>query len=682
MTAVPARVNDSPPSWRHTSLAEYRAFIHAHIKHPRTRMTQLGYQRQFVKHYPDLRAWFQLPLAQRVGCLPGENRLHPTCRFSYQARPYLLFLVTQGAIRLDWDWLLAIAQLRYRPWLEYAGIELGTPQLLETATALGYRPADVQQLLTWLVPRLYLRTGHSDICRIGEQQLAEGVEAIYHFGDRADVSQFYPSADYYRTHIRHGHTTAFHTLQLLLYHQGQITTPPRQTRPPILERPAAKPRMQAVVDKYLAERRLQVQPHTLEKFQHALNELIAWCVDTHPAVETFAEMTRDHLLEFAAALTTCLGKRTNRPLKLSSQISLLSRLAVFFADVASWGWDDVPIRPLLIRGDFPKLPERIPRYIPDDELDRLMAAIRSLECPLQRASLLIARWSGARRDEIRRLARDCLDQYGDGTPRLRIPAGKTKRERLVPINEEAAAAIRVLQTTQPQARGLPDRMTGVVTEYLFMHRGKLRSLDYLFNIPLLQTCMQAGLVDADGKATITAHRFRHTVGKQLAEKGAKLRTIMTVLGHSSVDMSMVYAHISDLEVLKDYRTVLGSTATIAGPFAETIRLGGLSSAEVDWLKTNFFKTELELGHCLRLPQEGPCECDLYLTCAKFVTTPDYAPRLRRRRKLEQRLIEDASSQGWQREVERHGCTVNRIEQLLSDLGEPIEGQEATESLHV
>ena len=56
-------------------------------------------------------------------------------------------------------------------------------------------------------------------------------------------------------------------------------------------------------------------------------------------------------------------------------------------------------------------------------------------------------------------------------------------------------------------------------------------------------------------------------------------------------------------------------------------MGGLSADEMDWIKTNFFKTELELGHCLRLPQEGPCECDLYLTCAKFVTTTEYAPRL-------------------------------------------------------
>jgi integrase len=50
------------------------------------------------------------------------------------------------------------------------------------------------------------------------------------------------------------------------------------------------------------------------------------------------------------------------------------------------------------------MPRRIPRYIPADELARLMTAVASLPCPHQRAALLVARWSGARRGEICRLA--------------------------------------------------------------------------------------------------------------------------------------------------------------------------------------------------------------------------------------------------------------------------------------
>src|ERR1039457_180804 len=111
-------------------------------------------------------------------------------------------------------------------------------------------------------------------------------------------------------------------------------------------------------------------------------------------------------------------------------------------------------------------------------------------------------------------------------------------------------------------------------------------------------------------------------------------------------MSMTYAHISDPAVLADYQSVLQPGAVIAGPLAETLRAGYLGQDALDWLKTNFYKTELELGHCLRLPQEGPRECDLYLTCAKFVTTRQYAPRLRERLYLERQLADDAQERRW------------------------------------
>ena len=351
-----------------------------------------------------------------------------------------------------------------------------------------------------------------------------------------------------------------------------------------------------------------------------------------------------------------------------------------FQQAAEWQWEDMPDRPLLLDSDRPKMPLSMPRYIPDEELARLMKAVRALLCPYQRAALLIARWSGARRDEIARLSLNCLDAYPDGTPRLHLPVGKMKRERVVPVNTEAAEAIRQVQTLRQEEcdRGFRDTQTGMLTRYLFVRRGKRLSVDYLFADALERACQTAGLLTPDGRPTVTAHRFRHTVGTQLAERGVRTQTIMSVLGHSTASMSMIYAQISDKEVLKDYQAVLGPGASIAGPSAEILRSGQLSHDDIRWLQANFFKTELELGHCLRLPQEGACECDLYLSCAKFVTTPEYAPRLRRRRKRELEFIEDAQSRGWQREVERHQCTLQRIEQLLIDLGEPVDGPEATD----
>jgi hypothetical protein len=82
---------------------------------------------------------------------------------------------------------------------------------------------------------------------------------------------------------------------------------------------------------------------------------------------------------------------------------------------------------------------------------------------------------------------------------------------------------------------------------------------------------------------------------------------MSIFGHKSMQMALVYAHVSDPAVLDDYRSVLGPDATIAGPSASAVRNRELTPETVDWLKDNFFRTELEFGHCLRLPAElrGP-----------------------------------------------------------------------------
>ncbi len=46
------------------------------------------------------------------------------------------------------------------------------------------------------------------------------------------------------------------------------------------------------------------------------------------------------------------------------------------------------------------------------------------------------------------------------------------------------------------------------------------------------------------------------------------------------------------------------------------------------------------------------------------------PRLRARLVVEKQLIDDATTRGWAREVERHQATHARLEQLLRELGEP------------
>jgi hypothetical protein len=143
---------------------------------------------------------------------------------------------------------------------------------------------------------------------------------------------------------------------------------------------------------------------------------------------------------------------------------------------------------------------------------------------------------------------------------------------------------------------------------------------------------------------------------------------MAILGHRSATMSATYSHISDPVLKEHYEKVIAAGGRVAGPAAETLLTNQLGQDTLDWLKTNFFKTELELGHCLRMPAEGPCECDLYLRCSTFLTTSEYVPRLRDRLVREHELAQDAAERGWPREVERHTAISGRICELLTELG--------------
>ena len=671
------------PLLRHVPPEEYEEFVqtwtrlYPYADPTRTRAWLLRCHTKFVGAYPDLRDWFAAPLTERVGRLYQEDTNHPSGPGSYRARHYLTYLSLRGYATFDWDWLIATHHLVIEPFLPVLGYPTTLSCLVETAVNLGYEWKDARMTLQWAVSRVLLHLGSPHLHDIRATHLAEFEQAIARFGDRADVALFFGSRERYQQGIREEYLTDLRLLQTVLYHQGQVQTEPYRVTYQVAARSPRKPQMEAVVTRYLAMRSLTDQPATVKRAKRELYQFIDWLAQAYPLVESWREVTRDQVMEYANALHTMINTR-GKPYAAQTKYGLLSRLSVFFQDTISWEWEDVPHRPPLLHGDLPKLPKSIPRYIPQQELDQLMPAIRALECPYQRAALLIARWCGARREEIQRLSVDCLDSYPDGTPRLRIPAGKTKRERIVPLNEEAASAIRLLQTRRKAQRGLRDRQTGVETHYLFMHHGRLISTKYLFEDALTKVCQASGLTTADNKRRITAHRFRHTVGTVLAQKGARLRTIQKILGHESVEMALVYIGLTDEDVRQDYQNVLGPDALIAGPGAKLVQSGELAEAEIRWIKEHYFQTELELGRCLRLPQEGPCECDLYLTCAKFVTSPAYAPRLRRRRRIEQELVEDALAHGWHREVERHQCTVKRIEQLLSDLGEPLDGLEATE----
>src|SRR5579885_1567171 len=75
--------------------------------------------------------------------------------------------------------------------------------------------------------------------------------------------------------------------------------------------------MEAVLARYLTTRRLTDQPGTVRVFDKAIRRLITWLAGTYPQIETFTQVSRDHLMEFAEYLSTMISPATGKPLVLA-----------------------------------------------------------------------------------------------------------------------------------------------------------------------------------------------------------------------------------------------------------------------------------------------------------------------------------------------------------------------------
>jgi len=679
----------------HAPREEYFAWVDRVLPNPAGVKTRRYFYNRFVSRWPNLDAWFAEPLLVRLDLHGrGVHELGRRTGPSHSAGSYLAYLSLVRGIAMDAAWVLSRNfDSLFNPRIA-AGLGLDLALInahVERMLQLGYRPANCRASLTWALARLVLWRGDPDLRAITFDDLSRFGEEVRRYCTR-------PEAGFIRaSHVKNACRQAplgelarkfersalsrLHALHVLLFNVAQVTEIPllRLRSYPVWQDALVPPGTPSAIATPI-ERWLRLRLQTTDRaesvrhYRDSFRYLLRWLADTHPQISSLRQLNRTHLEGFLTFLHAHITPRTQQPLNVKTRYSCISSLLSFFRETSQWGWEDVPGRPLLGRADLPKLPLRVPRFIPRAELDRLMAAVESLDNPHQRTALLLLRWSGARRSEIARLTLDCLDTYPDGHPRLRIPVGKTYTERMVPLHPQAADPLRELiaLALAGNAAARHDPSVGKPVRFVFVHRGQPMSGRYLFTEPLAIACRQAGLLDAHGRPTVTPHRFRHTVGTQLAEGGARIQTIMAILGHRSAQMSVTYSHVSDPVIKEQYEQIVAAGGRIAGPAAETLLANRLDQASIDWLKSNFLKTELELGHCLRLPQEGPCECDLYLRCSKFFTTSEYAPRLRARLAREQQLIDDAVERGWPREVERHTAISRRLCELLLDLGEPTD----------
>ena len=180
----------------------------------------------------------------------------------------------------------------------------------------------------------------------------------------------------------------------------------------------------------------------------------------------------------------------------------------------------------------PKIPSRLPRVVPTDVLDTLLAAPDETTPTGQRdgAILELLYASGARVSELSGLTMASLD-LAQGQLTL---MGKGSKERLVPIHRAAVARLR-----RYLAEGRPALVRPATGDEVFLSaRGLPLSAD------AIRRLFKRYLGQAGGAHSLSPHAVRHTFATHLIERGADLRSVQELLGHVALSTTQIYTHLS------------------------------------------------------------------------------------------------------------------------------------------
>jgi len=191
----------------------------------------------------------------------------------------------------------------------------------------------------------------------------------------------------------------------------------------------------------------------------------------------------------------------------------------------------------------PRAHRRLPAYLTEAEVERLLALHRDRSEPLpcrDRLVLEVLYASGLRVSELASLPTAAIDFER----RVFRVTGKGQKTRLVPFGEPAAAALRhYLEQVRPQLA----RAERPCAELLLTKTGRPLSRLRLWQI-VEQSAKAAGI----GKH-LHPHLLRHSFASHLLSHGADLRTIQELLGHADIATTQIYTHVDEARLAGIHR---------------------------------------------------------------------------------------------------------------------------------
>ena len=241
----------------------------------------------------------------------------------------------------------------------------------------------------------------------------------------------------------------------------------------------------------------------------------------------------------AADIRHYLSDLHTRGFAATSQARRLSALRQFFRFLLMEGHraDDPTAT-----AENPKPRRHLPRVMSVSDVDTLLAAARDRAAadglsPKRRLAALrtcalleLLSATGLRVSELDGLPASA----GQPGRELIAVRGKGGRERLVPLNAAAAAALEAYREVLGTARS--------AGKWLFPAAGASGHLTrQAFARDLKAVARDAGL-DAE---SLSPHVLRHAFATHLLAGGADLRVVQTLLGHADISTTQIYTHILD-----------------------------------------------------------------------------------------------------------------------------------------
>ena len=259
----------------------------------------------------------------------------------------------------------------------------------------------------------------------------------------------------------------------------------------------------------------------------ALRRFITWCAErdlSEPAdlTKPIIERYQKHLFYYR--------KPDGAPMTLGSQLQCLAPLKTWFKWLAR---ENHILSNPASELQLPKQPKHLPRIIlsvPEVEAILREAVPDNAQGVRDRAMLEVLYSTGLRRMEVPGLA--CYD-VDLNRCLVFVREGKGRRDRVVPIGARAAAWVdKYLVEARPQLLAA-DTETLFVTDY-----GEPINAEFVAS--KVKRYMNFAGIRKPG----ATHLLRHACATHMLEGGADIRFIQAMLGHSSLETTEIYTHVS------------------------------------------------------------------------------------------------------------------------------------------